>query len=172
MNNRDELINKYIDNEINQEELNEINELIKTEDKFSTLFSVHKYVHETLYQMPLKKAPFSITEAVMSKISSKLSEKYRKNYYFRFVIASLGSILFITLFLFFYFIGDLALFNDAAELTSRYSDKILTPFSYLMDIFNSNIFKTVSGLLGFIILIIFYFNYNTHKQLKDTLKNL
>ncbi len=37
---------------------------------------------------------------------------------------------------------------------------------------NTEIFKTVSGLLGFIVLVGFYFNFNSHKSLKNILDKL
>ena len=168
----DELLNKYIDNELSRDELNQVEELVKTEKSFSSQLSIHKYVHETLYQIPLKKAPYNITEIIMRKIAGKISDKYKKNYLFRFVIATLSSILILTLFLFFYFLGDLELFKNASEISFNYSDKILPSLSYLREVFSSEIFKTVTGLLGFVILLLFYFNYNSHKQLKDTLNKL
>ena len=168
----DELMNKYIDNELTSDELNQVEELIKSEKNFSSQLSLHKYVHETLYQVPTKKAPKNITEIIMRKIAGKISDKYKKNYLFRFVVATLTSILILTLFLFFYFLGDLELFKNASEFSFDYSDKILPSLSYIKDIFNSEIFKTVTGLLGFVILLLFYFNYNSHKQLKDTLNKL
>jgi hypothetical protein len=170
--NYNELLNKYIDNELDTNELNQVEELVKSEKNFSSQLSIHKYVHETLYQVPLKKAPSNITEMIMRKIAGKISDKYKKNYLFRFVIATLTSILILTLFIFFYFLGDLEIFKSASEISFNYSNNILPSISYLKDMFNSDIFKTITGLLGFVILLLFYFNYNTHKQLKDTLNKL
>ena len=168
----DDLLNKYIDNELSREELDKVDELVKSDNKFRSQLTVHKYVHETLYQLPLKMAPHNITETIMNSIVGKISDKYRKNYLFRFVVTALSSILLITLFILFYFIGDLAFFKNASEISINFSDKIFSSLSYLKEIFNSNVFKTVTGLFGFVILLLFYFNYNSHKQLKDNLNKL
>jgi hypothetical protein len=168
----DDLLNKYIDNELSRDELDEVEELVKTNNKFRSHLSVHKYLHETLYQLPIKNAPLNITEIIMNKISGSINKKYKKNYLFRFVIAVLTSILVLTLFMFFYFLGDLELFKNASEISMNYSDKILPSISYMNEIFNSNVFKTVTGILGFVVLLLFYFNYNSHKQVKDMLTKL
>ena len=172
MKNNDELLNKYIDNELNKEELNKVENLIKSDNQFKTELSVHKYVHESLLDYSARTAPAGITESIMNKILSGIGEKYKKNHLFTFVITVLSSIFILILFLFFYLIGDLTLFNKVSSVTLNFSDNLIPSFSSVKEILNSNVFKTITGLLSFIVLIIFYFNYNSHKDIKDTLKNL
>ena len=93
-----DIINKYIDKEVNSEEIERVNELIQSDSKFKKMISVHKYVHESLSEMPLKLAPQGFTELVMNKIVTSLSEKYKKNYWFRGVISIFGLILVLILF--------------------------------------------------------------------------
>ena len=102
----------------------------------------------------------------------KIGEKYRKNYLFRGVVSILSMILIFTLFFFFYYLGDLVFVQNVTESTRSYSNLFSSSFSYLSQLVKTDIFRTVSGLLGFIILIGFYFNYNSHKSLKDTLDKL
>ena len=46
--NYNELINNYIDKELNQNDLEKVEELVRSDNKFRTILSVHNYVHETL----------------------------------------------------------------------------------------------------------------------------
>lgn len=170
--NYNEIVNNYIDKELNQNDLEKVEELVRSNNEFRTILSVHNYVHETLYEIPQKNAPFGFTDSIMNKIIKKLSEKYRKNYLFRGVVSILSMILIFTLFFFFYYLGDLVFVQDVAESTRSYSNLFSSSFSYLSQIVKTDTFRTVSGLLGFIILIGFYFNYNSHKSLKDTIDKL
>jgi hypothetical protein len=167
--NYNELVNNYIDNELNQNDIEKVEELIHSNNEFKTILSVHNYVHETLSQIPQNPAPLGFTESIMNKIVKKLGEKYRKNYLFRGVVSILSMILLFTLFFFFYYLGDLVFVQNVAESTRSYSNIFSSSFSYLSQLVQTDIFRTVSGLLGFIILIGFYFNYNSHKSLKETL---
>ena len=167
-----ELVNNYIDKELNQHELAKVEELMQTDDKFRTILSVQNYVHETLSEIPQKYAPLGVTDLIMEKIVRKISEKYRKNYLFRGVVSVLTMFLIFTLFFFFYYLGDLAFVKSATESTGSYTSIISSKFSYFTQIMNTEIFKTVSGLLGFVILIGFYFNFNSHKNFKNILDKL
>lgn len=170
--NYNELVNNYIDKELNQNELETVKELIQTNDKFKTLLTVQNYVHETLAEIPPKFAPAGFTDLIMEKLMHKISEKYKRNYLFRGVISALLIILIFTLFFFFYYLGDLAFVKNAAESAGNYTNIISSAFSYLSHIMNTEIFRTVSVLLGFIILIGFYFTYNSHKSLRNILDKL
>lgn len=170
--NYDEILNKYVDNELNQDELKSVENLVNTNPSFSTSLKVHKYVHDSLHEIPVKSAPSGITELVMNKIFKKLSEKYKKNYLFRGVISVLSLILIVTLFILFSYLGDLAFVKEATSASDIYFDKINPVFNYLYQLVKTDTFKTVAGLLGFIILIAFYFNLNSHKELKEKLNQL
>lgn len=170
--NYNELVNNYIDKELNQNDIAKVEELVRSNNDFRTILSVHNYVHETLSEIPQKSAPLGFTELIMNRITKKISEKYRKNYLFRGVVSFLSMILIFTLFFFFYYLGDLVFVQNVAESTRNYSNIFTSSFSYIYQLVQTDIFRTVSVLLGFIVLVGFYFNYNSHKSLKDTLDKL
>jgi hypothetical protein len=165
--NRNELINKYVDNELTIKEIEETNELIKKDEEFNKLISTHKFVHETLAQIPLKNASQGFTDLVMKKLINRISEKYRKNYFFRFALATFGVILVITLFFFFYFLSDLGLVQNTYQTANNYTDKFLPILKKIADFFKTDIFKILTGIISFIILIGFYFNINLHNSFKN-----
>lgn len=166
------IANKYVDNELNSKELNEVDELLNTSDDFKKTLSVHKYVHESLYELPLKLAPNGFTELLMNKIIHRISDKYKKNYAFRMVIAFFSVFLMVSLFMLFYFLGSLEITQTTSSTVSNYTDKIIPTFSYFTDFVKTDIFKTITGLISFIVLVGFYFNLNSHKEIKNRLKEL
>lgn len=165
-----DLVNKYVDNQLSRNELDYVEDLLKNDDKFTSVIKVHKYVHNTLTEMPVKLAPVGFTEQLMEQIKELVIDKYKKNYWFRGVLAILGSFLVLTLFVFFYFLGDLAIVNKISSTSNNYAEKILPTISYFTQLVKTDVFKSVTGLIGFIILIGFYFNFNSHKEITERLK--
>jgi hypothetical protein len=172
MKNYDNILNKYLDNELTIQEIEELSKLINEDEKFKIKLDVQKFVHNTLYNIPIKFAPNGFTDLVMNKIVDKLSDRYRKYYLFRGVISVFTLLLIVVLFWFFYFIGELEIVQSAVEYSSNYKDKIIPSVNYFTDYLKTDIFKTVSGIVSFIILIGFYFSFNSHKTLTDKLKKM
>ncbi|MBK7104157.1 MAG: hypothetical protein IPH62_02600 [Ignavibacteriae bacterium] len=169
-NNFDELINKFLDNEIDSDELNTIKDLLKNNLEFRAKFTTQKYIHENLNEIPLHSAPINITELVMGKIISKLNVKIQKNYFFKGILVTLLAFLIIALYFFFSFLGDLKFVQQTVsyiDYTSNYFQPII---SFLSKIFKNDIFRTLSGLFGFIILLSFYFSLNSFKDFKNRMK--
>ena len=167
---KNELVNKYVDNELTVKEIENVNELINNDQNFKKLLSTHKYVHETLYQIPQKFAPNGFTELVMDKIVNRISEKFKKNYFFRFVIATIGVILIVALFFFFNFLGDLGIVQSTYYQVNNYTYKILPIVNDITSFVKTDIFKIVTGMLSFIVLLGFYFNLNLHNNFKKQIK--
>ncbi len=172
MKNYNDILNKVVDNELNRQELDEVNELINTNEEFKTKIIAHKFVHNSLTEIPLKYVSDNFTELVMNKIVGKLSERYNKNYLFRGVITIFVLLLVILLYGFFYLLGHLPIVQDALTYTSSYKENIIPFVNYFTEFIRTDIFKTVTGLFSFIILVGFYFNINSHKALKEKLKEL
>lgn len=166
------IVNKYVDNELNSKEINEIEELLSSDENFKKALFVHKFVHDSLYKMPLKVTSNGFTELLMNKIVHRISDKYKKNYAFRAVIAFFSIFLMASLFMLFYFLGSLDFVQTASSTANNYTEKIIPTISYFTDFVKTDIFKTVTGLIGFIVLVGFYFNLNSHKEMKNRLKEL
>lgn len=163
---KNEIINKYVDNELTIKEIEETNELINNDSNFKKIITTQKYVHETLYQIPLKSAPQGFTDLVMNKILNRISEKYKKNYFFRFVLASFGVLLVVTLFFFFYFFTDLAFVQNSIKVANDYSFKLAPILNNITQFIKTDIFKIVTGMVSFIFFVGFYFNLNFHNNFK------
>ena len=170
--NYNNIVNKYVDNELNKQEIDNVNDFLDKDEEFRNTLSVHKYVHESLYDIPLKLAPNGFTESIMNKIVRRISDKYKKNYFFRAIMAFLSLFFIGVLFLFFYFLGSLEIVQSASSSANTYTDKIIPTLTYFTDFVKTDIFKTVTGLISFIVLVAFYFNLNSHKEMKNRLKEL
>ncbi|MCB0744882.1 MAG: hypothetical protein KDC67_13320 [Ignavibacteriae bacterium] len=169
--NYDELINKYLDNELSNAELESVNVLLKSDNEFKTKFATQKYVHENLYELPVHEAPIDISEKIMSKLVSKLKSKYQKNYFFRGVITVLSIVLITVLFMFFFYLNDLKFIQDAPSATNYIKNYTRPAFAFISKLIASEIFRTVSGIVGFIILLSFYFVLNSYKDFKDRINH-
>lgn len=168
--NKDELINKYVDKELTIKEIEEANKLLSNDNKFNEMISVHKFVHETLYQIPHKFAPDGFTDVVMKRIINRISEKYKKNYFFRIILATFGILFIVTLFFFFYFFTDLAFVQSSYKVANNYTSKLLPILNSITQFVKTDIFKIVTGMVSFIVLVGFYFNLNLHNNFKKQIK--
>ena len=76
MNNKyNELLNKFVDNELSIEEKISINNLLKKDDKFKEEFRTHKFVHNSLFDLHVLQAPLEVTSQIMEQIVSNISTK-------------------------------------------------------------------------------------------------
>ncbi len=169
-NNHDELINKYLDNELESSELNELNNLVKKDSKFKINFITHKYIHENLYDIPIKSAPANITENIMSKILSTISVKYQKSYFFRIIVSIFVLMIVISLFLFFFYALNLPFVQNSSSFAESSKSYFQPLMEKLNKVLTSDNFKTISAAIGFIILVGFYFTFNSFKSFKERLK--
>jgi len=168
----DELVNKFVDNELNSNELNQVEELVKSDDNFKLTLSSHKYVHENLYDIPEKTAPYYTTEHIMRRIVEKVSDKYKKSYFFRGIVTTLVCILITFLFMLFFYGSNLEVTQESSKITDYIKVYTKPGINYIHKIVISDMFKTVSGLFSFIVLLGFYFSFNSYKELKKRLKQL
>jgi hypothetical protein len=76
----------------------------------------------------------------------------------------------ITLFFFFYFLSDLALVQNTYQSANDYSAKFLPITKKIAEFIKTDIFKILTGIISFIILIGFYFNINMYNSFKNRIK--
>ena len=165
--NYDELYNKFVDGELTNQELEKINGLMESDEKFRIGLRSHKFVHNSLFDIPMVQAPVEITARIMGQIASSISEKYRKNYFFRVILAIFGISFLISIIMFVMYSGNLQNSSESfslLELIKPYTKNIIPQISKIL---KSDLIKSIGGLLSFIILLVFYFTINEHKNFKD-----
>jgi len=168
--NYDDLFNKFIDNELSVEETENVNTLLNSDNDFAIGLKTHRFVHTSLFNIPIVQAPVEITAKIMGQIASSISAKYEKHYFFRVVLAIFG-FSFLTAFVMFLFYSfSLASNSESFGLLDSIKPftKNITP--YISKILTSDLIKSIGGLVSFIVLLGFYFTLNEHKNFKERLK--
>ncbi|GBD90137.1 hypothetical protein BMS3Abin04_00853 [bacterium BMS3Abin04] len=82
----DELLNRYIDNELSTGELVQFQKQLESDENLLQKLKALQYVEQSAKRIEIYSAPNGITEKIMAKISLQLSERYKKNHFFRFIV--------------------------------------------------------------------------------------
>lgn len=159
----DEMLNRFLDNELNKEE----KEIVKTaiEDsadlgrKYENLVKADNFLKNSEIEFPTSK----FTEMVMNKINNqKVRVKQQKR--FLFVILSVLSVIILVIvgFIFIQIIPSTG--NESNQVVTEYSQNIGNYFSGIFGKKNISIFGSI---LSFIMLASGYFFYEFQKRSKN-----
>ncbi len=169
-NNYNELLNKIVDNELSSEEKISVNDLLKKDEEFKSKLKTHKFVHNSLFDLPVVQAPLEITSKIMGQIVSNISKKYEKHYFFRVVLAIFGIAFLTSIMMFVFYSFNIPNSSDTLGLLDSVKPYTKNIIPQLSKIFKSDLVKSIGGLISFIILLAFYFSINEHKNFKERLK--
>ena len=159
----DELLNKYLDNELNREEKDLVKTAIENSPELKKKYAALLDVNNLLKNMELDTPVSDFTKLVMNKISSKTSTARQQKYFLFTILSIFGVIaLGITGFIFYQIISSIQP-GDSSEVVTTYSKNIGDYFSNLFGKKNLSIF---GSLLSFIMLISGYFLYDFQKRSK------
>lgn len=89
---KDELLNKYIDNELDSNELNELNQMISEKPGITDELRSMKIVDNTLKEMELINAPEGITAKIMDAINRSAKTVKKKVPYLFYSVVTFFSI--------------------------------------------------------------------------------
>jgi hypothetical protein len=169
----DEILNKYLDGEIDTSELADIkNELDNNPETVSRLRAL-KCVDDSLRHMETEPAPHNFTGRVMKAISAaQNSARPAANYFFRMVVAIFTG-------------GVIAVLIAAFKITETGDGKsVIAPYSdKLKDAVNKNITSSQSffsdpavvltiSAFSLILLIAAYFTFESHKNFTKKLNSV
>ena len=163
----DKLYNKFIDNELTNEERKKINVLLKTDKNFALGLDAQKFVHNTLLEIPIIRAPFDITSKVMEQILNDISEKYKNNYFFRIIVAVFLILFLITIIIFLQSKNNVQLGTEVVEMINPYIQSFVQQIKIVLQ---SNFIKPLGSLFSLIIFLILYFTINEHKKFREKIK--
>jgi len=169
----DEILNKYIDGELESFELAEIKSLIEKDDEAVKRLRALRLIDESLKQIEVDLAPSNFTEKLMDLISQKTKTIKPKINYFFFSIVSLLSI------------GVLAVIASAVNSTNQQTgeqavnpyvqqtkDFLVKNLDILKDFFGNQTVMLIGSFLTFVLLIGVYFTFETHKNFKKKLNSI
>ncbi|MFC2139560.1 anti-sigma factor family protein [Bacteroidota bacterium] len=166
----DEILNKYVDDELSTTELNQLKELIAGDEEALKKLKAHKLANQILYKMEIIPAPSKFTDRVMVKIYNIAPKKVKKSFFIPGVI----SILMMGIIGIFVYIfttpaqppdpesKTVSILNDAKEIVAQ---KVGDFSSF----FGNDTILLVGSFLTFVLLLSTYFMINSHKNFKHNL---
>lgn len=167
----EDMLNRYIDNELSGKELSDINDHIKSCDSCLNLLKAQKVTDNQLKKLEIFNPSPDFTERIMRKVHSAAQPfKPKKSYFFRFVFSfilllSLGVV--ITAF------AQLPSDPDQSISINEYLiDGISEFFSGYKNIVTGQSASIVGAVLSFIIFVSAYFIYESHKSFKTRIDKL
>ena len=157
----DELLNKYLDDELNREEKDIVKNAIENSPdlikKYAELFKTHNLLKSIAQDSP----SIDFTKLVMNKVNRKVSNAKQQKYFLFAVLSIFGLIaLCITGFILFQMIST-SKTVETNEIITTYSKSIGDYFSSLFGKKNLIIF---GSLLSFIMLVSGYFLFEFQKR--------
>lgn len=165
----DEILNKYIDNELSAAEIEELKNLLSSNPDELDKLNVLRFVDSSLRTMEHDKAPDHIAGSILSRIEA-LSIVKGKSFYFFYWIVGVFSIMIIGLFGYI-----LSLISPAESDGSSVLDNVVNYLSSFSISFNiglsSNLILLIGASLSIILLIAFYFLVVSHREFKNSLSH-
>jgi hypothetical protein len=166
----EELLNKYIDNELDNAELAELNDLLDKDEHSVKELKAMKVIEQSLRKMEFENSPSDVTYNIMQKIASVKKVK-RSNWFFWLVlglfILGIAASLYYTL------------LNYQPAQSSMSADKTADGVKNFIDDNTRSIKSLLNGidvkLVGTILTLLFaitgYFIIETHRSFKNKLKS-
>jgi len=167
----DEILNKYIDNELSDKELSDLNDHIKNCDQCLNLLKAHRLADHHLKKMEISSPSSDFTQRIMQKVQMVSKPfKPKKNYFFRFVFSfmlllALGIVIFA-------FANMPSAASEGISVNEYLLEGVSHFFSGYENIIKGRNASIIGSVLSFIILISVYFIYESHKNFKSRLDKL
>ncbi len=165
-----EILNKLIDNELNNSELNELYSLIKNNEKLLSKTKAHQMIDDVLKKIEIEKAPINTTELIMRKITNSVLQKEKKDSFFKVVI---GFFLMLILFIMGFVVTVMPSNNSGDKsYISIIKNKISEYFPTISINIDGDLLLVVATSFTIVILISFYFVIEEHKTFKQKLDSI
>lgn len=167
----DEVLNKYIDGELDPQEQKDINRLLMNDNDLKKRLKVLKRIDNYLKKITVDELPDEFTLKVMKSISHKYQVP-REQKLFITIIVSFISVLFLSImgYLIINIAGEVsyAISSGTGKAVSNYSQSIIQSLVTIFSGLNISIF---GSLLSIILLISGYFFLEMLKQSKTNLSS-
>ncbi len=169
----DELLNDYIDNQLDTSSINELKESIGNDPDSLNKLKALKIVDESLHNLEVFEAPHDFPDRMMELVFKHAKFiKPKINLFFAGIVSVFGIVIASV------FIAAIILvaktnppLNNSGilESTESFIDKNV---SFLGGLFNNNQFLFAGGLLAVILLLSTLIIIDTHKNFKNKLKSI
>ena len=171
--NIDNLLNEYIDGELNSREIEELENLISGNEEVLNKLKGIKAVDSHLREMEIMPAPENITEKIWTKISGSISTSLPKSYFLHGVVG-LFSVSLIGMFVFFfsYFSGSGQEYKVAENTVNAVNEFINNFFGKLSSYVSGVDIMLVVSVVILIIMLSLYFLFESHREFRKKLNSI
>ncbi len=160
----DELLNKYIDGELEAGELGEVKEQLKSSEEDRRRLTALRAVHSELKKIEEYRVPDNFTSALMMKIG-KTFKVSRKDRYFIFSISSIFMICAVGILGYLIFAIGSSVGQSAAEQSfQNYISLLLNKLGVIANIFTAKNISIIGSIFSLALLISGYFFYENLRQ--------
>lgn len=164
----DEILNKYIDGELDHKTVNEVNELLLRSEKYKTKLQLLQSVHDELKKIKEEETSLDFTSKVMSKIKKKVKTRAKDKYFILsistiFILTSLAIIIYILNAL----IKNVSTNSSSINMWDDYINFITANLQLLRSFLSPNNISVIGSIFSFGIIIIgyiFFENLRTSKR--------
>ncbi len=159
----DELLNKYLDDELDREEKDLVKVAIENSSKVKKKYDALIKIHNLLKNIDEESPSIDFTKLVMKKINSKSAIDRQQKYFLLSVLSMLGLIILGVV--------GYALYQVISSMQPIQSSEIVTNYSkdlgdYFSNLFGQKNLAIFGSVLSFVMLISGYFLYDYQKHSK------
>jgi hypothetical protein len=169
----DEILNRYIDGELDQATLNKVRELLKNSEAGRFKLSMLQKVHSELGKLDSFEVSNNFTHVIMSQLQKKV-KVVSKDRFFVFSISSvfLIIILFIISYLFIVSINNAGTSTQNLEEINNYVNVIANVSSSIKELMTPKNISIIGSILSFGIIITGYLFFENQRQARRNLSKL
>lgn len=159
----DEILNRYLDNELSIEEKNFVKSEIEKSSSLKKRYEVLLITHSLLKNIQPESTSVDFSKMVMQKIAKRGIIESQQKRFLLIILSFLGVVILGIVGYVFYQIFDTIQLSDSNETITTYSNTIGDYFTQLFGKKNLSVFGSV---LSFIMLVSGYFLYDYQKHSK------
>ncbi len=172
INKNDELLNKYIDNDFNSQELEEINSALQLDPNLVKHLKAYKVVDQSLKAIEVEKAPDEITDKVMKLVFASVKNVKPKA---RAFIASVSSIFALIIIVTFSFAVSMIPKNmktvDVTPITNSVKQQLNSALGTVNQFFSNSTVMIIGAFISLLLLTFVYYTLESHKNFKNKLNS-
>jgi anti-sigma factor RsiW len=166
----DEILNKYLDGELDKNQSAEIEEILNKSENDRKRFSALKLIHKELSLMREDKVSIDFTNNVMARVNKKFALPKQQNHF----IISIASVLILFCLVIIAYVVTAVISSSAPQTESLQITEIVNRFgsgliSELMKLFNGKNLSIIGSVFSLGILISGYFFFEHQKRSKINL---
>ena len=168
----DEILNKYLDGELNREEAEQVNSELHASEELQRKFNVLKLIHEKLSELKEDQVSAGFTELLMSKIKKKNLVVPKQQKYFIVSIATFITLLCLVVFGFSIsaiISSSLSSIGDSKTIVDTITSLSDGLTKTLKHLFSGKGLSIIGSIFSMVIIISGYFFFEMQKRAKANL---